>query len=155
MADQNVDPVVDFSLEKIYVKDVSYEAPNVPAVFLEKAPMEVDMQLGIDHEAVGGGEGLYEVRLTVTVTARIDKRTAFLTEAKQAGVFRIVGVPTEEMPKVLEIACPNILLPFVREVVNDLVSKGGFPQLLINPVNFEALYQQKMDGATHDGQAAH
>lgn len=155
MADQNSDPEVIFSLEKIYVKDISYEAPHVPGVFLEKAAMEVDMQLGIEHGSVNPAEGLYEVVLAVTVTARIDKRTAFLTETKQAGVFRITGVPESELIKVLEIACPNILLPFAREVVNDLVSKGGFPQLLINPVNFEVLYQQKLDNEAPDGQPAH
>lgn len=155
MADQNSDPEVIFSLEKIYVKDISYEAPNVPQVFLEKAAMEVDMQLGIEHAYINPAEGLHEVVLSITVTARIDKRTAFLTETKQAGIFRIVGVPEEELSKVLEIACPNILLPFAREVVNDLVSKGGFPQLLINPVNFEVLYQQKLNNEPRDGQAAH
>jgi len=155
VAEQNADPEVIFSLEKIYVKDISYEAPHVPAVFLEKAAMEVDMQLGIEHGSINPAEGLHEVVLSVTVTARLDKRTAFLTETKQAGIFRITGIPDSELPKVLEIACPNILLPFAREVVNDLVSKGGFPQLLINPVNFEVLYQQKLDGETQDGQAAH
>ncbi len=155
MADQNTDPEIIFSLEKIYVKDISFEAPHVPAVFLEKAAMEVDMQLGIEHGPINPAEGLHEVVLAVTVTARMDKRTAFLTETKQAGVFRITGVPDSELEKVLEIACPNILLPFAREVINDLVSKGGFPQLLINPVNFEMLYQQKQDGEVQDGQSAH
>ncbi|WP_273534323.1 protein-export chaperone SecB [Acidiferrobacter sp.] len=155
MADQDTDPEIVFSLEKIYVKDISFEAPHVPAVFLEKAAMEVDMQLGIEHSSVNPAEGLHEVVLAVTVTARMDKRTAFLTETKQAGVFRITGVPDGELEKVLEIACPNILLPFAREVVNDLVSKGGFPQLLINPVNFEMLYQQKQGGEMPDGQSSH
>ncbi len=155
MAEPSPEQEVVFSLEKIYVKDISYEAPHVPQVFLEKAAMEVDLQLGIEHKPVEAAEGLHEVVLTVTVTARVEKRTAFLTEAKQAGIFRIVGVPGEEMAKVLEIACPNILLPFSREVINDLVSKGGFPQLLINPVNFEALYQQKMSSEQPNGQSAH
>jgi preprotein translocase subunit SecB len=155
VADQDTDPEIVFSLEKIYVKDISFEAPHVPAVFLEKAAMEVDMQLGIEHSSVNPAEGLHEVVLAVTVTARMDKRTAFLTETKQAGVFRITGVPDGELEKVLEIACPNILLPFAREVVNDLVSKGGFPQLLINPVNFEMLYQQKQGGEMPDGQSSH
>ncbi len=155
MAEQNADPEIVFSLEKIYVKDISYEAPHVPAMFLEKAAMEVDMQLGIEHAPMNPAEGLYEVILGVTVTARMEKRTTFLTEVKQAGVFRITGVPDGELIKVLEIACPNILLPFAREVVNDLVSKGGFPQLLINPVNFEMLYQQKQDGDAQNGSNAH
>lgn len=134
---------VVFSLEKVYVKDLSFEAPNTPQVFLEKQAPEVGVQLGIEHNVVDAKQGVYEVLLAVTATAKLGEATVFLAEAKQAGVFRIAGVPEAEMPKVLEISCPNILLPFVREVVNDLVTKGGFPQLLLTPVNFEALYRQK------------
>ena len=132
-----------FSLEKVYVKDLSFEAPNTPQVFLEKQAPEVGVQLGIEHNVVDAQQGVYEVLLAVTATAKLGDTTVFLAEAKQAGVFRIGGVAAGEMPKVLEISCPNILLPFVREVVNDLVTKGGFPQLLLTPVNFEALYRQK------------
>lgn len=132
-----------FSLEKVYVKDLSFEAPNTPQVFLEKQAPEVGVQLGIEHNVVDAQQGVYEVLLAVTATAKLGETTVFLAEAKQAGVFRIGGVAAGEMQKVLEISCPNILLPFVREVVNDLVTKGGFPQLLLTPVNFEALYRQK------------
>ena len=132
-----------FSLEKVYVKDLSFEAPNTPQVFLEQQAPEVGVQLGIEHKVVDAKQGVYEVLLAVTATAKLGEVTVFLAEAKQAGVFRISGVAEGEMPKVLEISCPNILLPFAREVINDLVIKGGFPQLLLTPVNFEALYRQK------------
>ncbi len=141
MNEKSQEREVVFNLEKIYLKDVSYEAPHVPAIFTEKDTPEVGVQLGIEHGKLD--QGLFEVILSVTVTAKLQDKVVFLTEAKQAGLFRINGVPDTELSKVLEIACPNILLPFTREAVNDLVQKGGFPQLLINPINFEALYQRK------------
>lgn len=137
------EPEILFNLERIYVKDLSFEAPTTPQAFLEKSAPEVAIQLGIEHSQVSQGDGLFEVILSITVTATLAGKTVFLAEAKQAGLFRIQGVPTEELAKVLEITCPSILLPFAREVINGLVEKGGFPQLLINPINFEALYQQK------------
>ena len=152
MNEQSREPEVVFNLEKIYLKDVSYEAPHVPAVFTEKNAPEVSVQLGIEHSKLD--QGFFEVILLVTVTAKLHDKVVFLTEAKQAGLFRIDGVPDVELGKVLEIACPNILLPFTREAINDLVQKGGFPQLLINPINFEALYQQKQ-AAQAKPQAAH
>ncbi len=143
MADSNGPQGPTLNVEKIYVKDISYEAPNAPHVFLEQNVPEVGIQLHIGHSPLTADEGLYEVVLGVTVTAKIQDKTVFLAEAQQCGLFRITGVSTGELPMVLEIGCPNILLPFAREVINDLVGKGGFPQLLINPVNFELLYQQK------------
>lgn len=136
-------PQVVFTLEKIYLKDASFEAPNTPQVFLEETAPEVSVQLDIEHQMLNREEGLFEVVLVAVVSAKLKDKTVFLTEIKQAGLFHIQGVPEPELPKVLQIACPNILLPFVREVVNSLVGKGGFPQLLLNPINFEGLYQQK------------
>lgn len=135
------------NIEKVYVKDVSYEAPNAPQVFLEQRAPEVSVQLNISHNVVSQKDNLYEVVLAVTVTTQFQNKNVFLVEVQQGGLFRITGIPAADMPMVLEIGCPNILLPFAREVVNDLVGKGGFPQLLINPVNFESLYQQKMAAA--------
>lgn len=145
---------VGFNLEKIYVKDISYEAPNTPRIFLEKTAPEVNLQLGIEHSALSAQDGIYDVALVVTATAKIKEETLFLVEAKQAGIFRITGIPAEELVKVLEITCPGILLPFIREVVNELVTKGGFPPLLINPINFESLFQQK-HGAAAAAQPRH
>lgn len=138
---------VIFNIEKIYVKDSSYEAPNAPQVFLESKAPEVGVQIGVSHQPVSPEQGLHEVVLAVTVTAKAGDKSVFLAEAHQAGLFRIQGVPATELPKALEIACPNVLLPFVRQTINDLVERGGFPQLLINPINFEALYLQKQAGA--------
>jgi preprotein translocase subunit SecB len=131
------------NIEKVYIKDMSYEAPNTPQVFMEQRVPEVAVQLNIAHNAVDQKAGLYEVVLSVTVTAKFQDKNVFLVEVLQAGLFRVVGIPADDLSMVLEIGCPNILLPFAREAINDLVGKGGFPQLLINPVNFEGLFQQK------------
>ena len=147
MTEPNAQPGFAFNLEKIYIKDSSFEVPDAPQVFLDATSPEVGVQLGINHRQIDAGQGLYEVVLTVTVTAKHADKTVFLAEAHQAGLFRITGMPEPELPKILEIACPNVLLPFVRQAVNDLVESGGFPQLLLNPINFEALYQQKQSAA--------
>jgi len=143
MAENTQQPGAVFSIEKIYIKDASYEAPNTPHIFTETQAPQLQVQLNVEHSVLNEAEGMYEVVLAVTATAKFQETTIFLAEAHQAGLFRIVGVPPHDLPKVLEITCPGILLPFVREVINDFVTKGGFPQLLVNPVNFEALYEQK------------
>ena len=130
-----------FVIEKIYVKDLSLEIPNAPNIFLERDTPEINLQLGTKHQGVG--EGLYEVLLTVTVTAKIKDKIMFLVEAQQAGIFRIRNIPNEEIDPVLGIGCPNILFPYLREVVSDIATRAGFPPVILNPVNFEAIYQQK------------
>jgi len=142
------DSGVVFALEKIYTKDASFEAPNSPRVFVEPTQPSVGVELGISHGVVNAADGLYEVVLSVTVTAKAKEVSVFLAEVHQAGLFRVRGVGASELPQVLEIACPNILLPFARQMVTSLVESGGFPQLLINPVNFESLYQQKQAAPT-------
>ena len=133
-----------FNLEKIYIKDISYEAPGVPLAFSQQqASAEIGVQLGIEHAPLSLEQSLHEVTLTVTATAKRENKNVFLVEVKQAGVFRITGVDGDVLQRALEISCPYVLLPFVREAVNDIIGKGGFPQLLINPINFEALYEQK------------
>ncbi|GMR21174.1 MAG: protein-export chaperone SecB [Gammaproteobacteria bacterium] len=134
---------VGFSMERVYLKDASYEAPNVPHMFLEQKAPEINIHLEVSHQKLEGDGGYYEVVLAITANAKTDDKTVFLVEVQQAGLFVLQGIADDEMLKVLEIACSTILLPFAREVINDFVGKGGFPQLLINPVNFEALYQQK------------
>jgi preprotein translocase subunit SecB len=136
-----------FSLEKLYIKDSSFEAPNTPQAFLNSQAPEVSVQIGIGHSPVDEAQGLYEVVLSVTVTASGSDKNIFLVEVHQGGLFRIQGLPPEELPHALEIAGPNVLLPFVRHTVNTLVEAGGFPQLLINPINFEVLYLQKQRAA--------
>jgi preprotein translocase subunit SecB len=136
MSDQQ--PV--FGIEKIYVKDLSLELPNAPQCFLERESPQVELQLQTNGTAVG--EGMYQVTLTATITAKIGDKTQFLVEAVQAGIFQIRNVPESELGPVLAVACPNILFPYVRETVSDCVSRAGFPPVILAPVNFEALYQQ-------------
>ena len=139
MSDQQA-PV--FSIEKIYVKDVSLEIPNAPKIFLEREAPEIEVQL---HSEWGNiDEGMFHVLLTVTVTAKIGEKTLFLVEAGQAGIFQIRHVPEQDMEPILSIACPNIIFPYARETISDLVTRAGFPPVLLAPVNFEGLYQQRL-----------
>jgi preprotein translocase subunit SecB len=131
-----------FSIEKIYVKDMSLELPNAPAVFLQQAAPEVEVQLSTGSQPVG--EGYFESQLTVTVTAKIEDKVSFLVEVTEAGIFEIRNIPDTDMGPILGITCPNILFPYVREVISDTVSRAGFPPVLLNPINFEALYQQQL-----------
>ena len=133
---------ISFNLKKVYIKDISFESPQSPQIFLNEQAPEVDVQMNITHNRLDDSD-LYEVVLTITVTAKGADTNFFLCEVQQGGLFEVTGA-YEDMPMVLEIACPNILLPFIREAISDLVGKGGFPQLLINPINFEALFHQKM-----------
>jgi preprotein translocase subunit SecB len=148
MTEQTAQSEYVFNLEKIYIKDSSLEVPDAPQVFLDGNSPEVGVQLGISHRQISAEHNLYEVVLAITVTAKHADKTVFLAEAHQAGLFRISGMPESELPKVLEIAGPNVLLPFARQAVNNLVESGGFPQLLVNPINFEALYLQKRSAAS-------
>ena len=142
MADTDTQSVV-FSLEKIYLKDVSYEAPGAPQVFLDPKAPQVQIELGIAHSPLNEQDGIYEVVLGLTVTAKREDKPIFLVEIKQAGLFQIKGIERDPLTRTLEISCPHVLLPYAREAIDALVGKGGFPQLLINPVNFEALFEQK------------
>jgi preprotein translocase subunit SecB len=134
-----------FTLQKIYTKDLSFETPGAPKVFTEKWEPTVDFNLGTHSEALE--ENLHEITLTVTVTVKVADQTAYLVEVCQAGVFFLTGFETQEMGAMIGSFCPNILFPYAREVVSDLVSKGGFPQLLLAPVNFDALYSQHLQQA--------
>ena len=134
-----------FGIEKIYVKDLSLEIPHAPAVFLSGEQPQVDVQLHNEGTAVG--EGLYQVVLTVTVTAKADDKTLFLVEAAQAGIFQIRNVPESDLEPILATACPNILFPYARETVSDVTSRGGFPPVYLAPVNFDAIYLQRLQQA--------
>ena len=129
-----------FNIEKIYVKDLSLEVPNAPAVFLERDAPQMDMQLNTQSASVE--TGIYETVLTLTITAKIKDKTAFLVELKQAGIFRIQNLPQEAMEPALSVGCPNILFPYAREAISDAVLKAGFPPLMLQPVNFEVMYMQ-------------
>lgn len=129
-----------FAIQKLFVKDISFESPNAPLVFTEKWEPSVDINL--TSNASKAPQDLYEVSITVTVTVKNNDKTAYLVEASQVGIFGAKGFPEDEMGPLLGSFCPNILFPYLREVVSELVTKGGFPPMLLNPVNFDALYAQ-------------
>ncbi|WP_428357065.1 protein-export chaperone SecB [Methyloprofundus sp.] len=140
MAEEKQVQEKQFSIQKIYTKDISFESPGSPKIFTEKWEPSVDFNLGT--HATPLEDSMYDVAITVTVTVKTNEETAYLVEVKQAGIFSLAGFSDEEMGPMLGSFCPNILFPYAREVVSDLVAKGGFPQLLLAPVNFDALYAQ-------------
>lgn len=131
-----------FGIEKLYVKDLSVEVPNAPEIFLEREAPQVEIQLNTSGRGVG--ENVFEVILTVTVTAKLAEKTVFLVEVGQAGIFRIVNVPADQVEPLIAVACPNILFPYAREAVSDAVTRAGFQPIVLQPVNFEAMYMQRL-----------
>ena len=138
MADQQ-EPL--FQIQRIYLKDVSLEQPNSPAILLEQEQPTVDIQLGIDAQPVA--DGVYEVTVSATVQTKIQDRTVFLVEAKQAGIFEIRNLPEDQMGPILGIACPQIVYPYLRGNVADLIQRGGFPPVHLAEINFQAMYEQQ------------
>lgn len=128
-----------YSIEKIYVKDLSLEVPNAPQIFLERESPNVDVQL--HHVSKTVDDGIYQTELTLTVTAKVGEKTMFLVECCQAGIFAIRNVPNQDLEPILAIGNPNILYPYARETISDAIVRAGFPPVLLNPVNFEALFQ--------------
>lgn len=141
-----------FSIEKIYVKDASLEIPNAPQIFTERAAPQVSIELGNAAQLLE--EGVFEVSIKVTVTAKIEDKTMFLVEVTQAGIFQIRNVPEENMEMIAGITCPNILFPYAREVVSDLVTRAGFQPVLLNPINFEALFAQQKQQQAEQAETA-
>ena len=133
------DPV--FQIQRVYLKDVSLEQPNSPAILLEQEAPTVDIQLGVDATPVA--DGLFEVTVTATVQTRIQDKTVFLVEAKQAGIFEIRNLPEEQMGAVMGIACPQIVYPYLRGNVADLITRAGFPPVHLAEINFQAMYEQQ------------
>lgn len=131
-----------FSIEKIYVKDLSIEVPNAPQIFLERETPSIEVQIQSAANAIG--DGMYEVALTVTVNAKEAEKAFFLVEVVKAGIFQIRNVPEQDLEPILAVACPNILFPYVRETVSDAINRAGFPPVILAPVNFESLYQQRL-----------
>ena len=138
-APENKQPI--FNMDKIYVKDLSLEIPHAPKIFMERDNPQIDIQLHTQASSLE--EGVFEVLVMATVTAKIGDKVMFLIEIKQAGIFQIRNVPTQELEPILAVMCPNILFPFLREAVSDVAVRGGFASVLLNPINFEALYQQQ------------
>ena len=129
-----------FQIQKIYIKDLSFESPNAPEMFTESLHPKIDFDLPTEAKKLT--DDFFDVTLQVTATAKHNEKTAFLVEVKQAGIFNITGFPDDQLSHMLGSFCPNILFPYARESVSDLVTRGGFPPLLLAPVNFDALYAQ-------------
>lgn len=152
MAEEHSPGEKQFSIQKIYTKDISFETPNAPKIFTKDWKPSIDFNLGTNVQSLEAT--LYEISLTVTVTVKTAETTAYLVEATQAGIFTLDGFTKEEIGPMLGSFCPNILFPYAREVVSDLVIKGGFPQILLAPVNFDALYAQNQHQTTDNGPAS-
>ncbi len=135
-----------FLIQRIYIKDVSFESPNTPAVYAEEWNPETNLQM--NTEVTPAGENYYEVVLQLTVTVNSNDKVAFLVEVSQAGVFEITGYGQDEMNHLLSAYCPSVLFPYAREAVANLVSKGSFPEMHLSPINFDALYAQRLEEAS-------
>ena len=135
-------PQPTFAIEKIYLRDLSVEVPNAPEVFLEREPPVVEVNVQSNGRAVQ--DGMYEVVLTLTITAKIKGKILFLVEAAQAGLFQIRNVPQQDMGPLLGVACPNTLFPYVRETVSTVTARAGFPPVVLAPMTFEGVYQQQL-----------
>ena len=145
MADEQVnneEPKQQFIIQKIYCKDISFETPNSPAMFTEK--WEPQLKLDLNTMVKTLADDVFEVTLSVTATVKVGEKTAFLAEVQQAGIFNISGFEKTQLDAMLGSYSPNILYPYAREMITDLVSRGGFPQLIVQPVNFDAIYAQQL-----------
>jgi len=131
-----------FSIQRLYLKELSLESPHAPQIFLEQAQPSVEVQLDVQASVVI--ETIYETTVTVTVTTRVGEKVAFLVEAKEAGIFEISGVPDDQLPYVQQVVCANIVYPYLRSNVADLVQRAGFPPIHLAEINFEALFQQRL-----------
>lgn len=131
-----------FQIQKLYTKDVSFEVPNAPAIFQEQGQADIKMSLSQRVDALG--ENMHEVVLTVTITATMGEKTAYLAEVAQSGIFMISGFKDQALHAVVNTLCPNTLFPYARTAITELVASGGFPALTLQPVNFEQLYAQRL-----------
>jgi preprotein translocase subunit SecB len=147
MADET--PV--FNIQRMYLKDLSLEQPNSPQILLEQAQPQVDinLQMGADQVA----DGVYEITVTATVTAKVQDKTLFLVEAKQAGIFEIRNVPQDQLQGIVSIVCPQMVYPYLRAIVSDVCTRAGFPPILLTEVNFQAMFeaQQQQAAAAANG----
>ena len=150
MSDQQQDPV--FQIQRVYLKEASLEQPNSPAILLEQESPTVDIQLGVNAAPVA--DGVFEVTVTATVQTKIKEKTVFLVEASQAGIFEIRNLPPEQMSQIMGIACPQIVYPYLRGNVADLIQRGGFPPVHLSEINFQAMYEQQQQQAADAAEAA-
>ena len=143
MAETNLDPV--FQIQRVYLKDMSLEQPNSPEILLNQEQPSVEIQLGVDAKPVA--EGLFEITVTATVHTKIEDKTVFLVEAKQAGIFEVRNIQDDQMSSLLGIACPQIVYPYLRSNVADIVQRAGFPPVHLAEINFQAMYEQQQADA--------
>ena len=141
-----------FTVEKIYVKDVSFESPNAPTIFNDQ--VQPELQLNLNQQVQRLGENAFEVVLAVTLTCQAGERTAYVAEVKQAGVFGLVGLDPQSIDVLLGTQCPNILFPYVRQLVSDLIQAGGFPPFFLQPINFEGLYAETLRQRQEQGETS-
>ena len=147
MAEQNGAPANEdaspsLHLAKVYIKDASFEAPNVPEIFEENTPAKIEVRLNLSHKEIK--DTIHEVMLQITTTSNIEDQTVFLAEVQQAGLFVITGMDPNQLQNVLNVYCPTALFAYAREALGSLIAKGGFPQVLLTPLNFEMMYQQTL-----------
>lgn len=149
MSDQNPavqpDDAPIFQIQRMYLKDLSLEQPNSPQILAEQIQPQVDINLGVSAEQVV--EGVFEVCVTATVTAKSEERTLFLIEAKQAGIFELRNIDGQQMQLILGVACPTMIYPYLRAVVSDVCTRAGFPPVLLSEVNFQAMYDSQQQAA--------
>ncbi len=139
-----------FQIQRMYLKDLSLEQPNSPRILLEQAQPQVDINLGM--QAAGVVEGIYEVTVTATVTTKVNDKTLFLVEAKQAGIFEIRNVPQDQLQGILQIVCPQMIYPYLRAIVSDVCTRAGFPPIMLTEVNFQAMFEaQQAQRAAQQG----
>ena len=150
MAEANLDPV--FQIQRVYLKDVSLEQPNSPEILLNQEQPGVDIQLGVEAKPVA--EGLFEICVTATVHTKIADKTVFMVEAKQAGIFEIRNMQDEQMSTILGIACPQIVYPYLRSNVADVIQRAGFPPVHLAEINFQAMYEQQQQAQVEAAEPA-
>jgi len=155
MSEQNqaADQQPIFNIQRVYLKDVSLEQPNSPAIFLEQEAPSIEVAIDIASETLA--ESIHEGTITITVTAKIQDKIAFLVEGKQAGIFEVRNVPDEQLELILGISCPNILYPYLRANIADTITRAGFPPIHLNEINFEAFYQQRKQAIAESAAAKH
>ena len=150
MADQDDTPV--FQIQRMYLKDLSLEQPNSPQILLQQQQPQVDINLAMS--AGGVADGIFEVTVTATVTTKIQDKTLFLVEAKQAGIFEIRNVPPEQLQGILSIVCPQMIYPYLRAIVSDVCTRAGFPPIMLTEVNFQAMFEAQQAQAAGNGSAS-
>ncbi len=141
-----------FSIQRVYLKDLSVEIPHAPRIFLETQQPNVEVQMDVGSEEIA--DGIHESTVTVTLTTKVGDKVAFLVEARQGGIFEVRNVPQDQMPLLINVVCPNIIYPYLRSNIADIVQRTGFPPIHLAEINFEVLYQQRLAQAQADGEGA-